>query len=289
MHTQPGRWPEISGSGRFASLIRRETAEEHAVGLIGLPDDHGVRLNNGRPGAARGPDAFRRALAGYGSARPDGLAWPAVVDVGDVRPAGDDLHATHERVTEAVGAVVDAGLFPVAIGGGHDLTYPVVRAVHARTGLDAGVYFDAHLDVREQDGSGMPFRRIVEDCGIGTLHVHGLDRLANSDEHVRWFGSHGGRIDAFGAEGDWPDGDLFVSLDLDVIDQAHAPGVSAGNPCGWTPGQAERWVRAAGRRERVRCFDIMELSPEHDASGRTARLAARLFLAFLAGYAERRR
>jgi hypothetical protein len=52
-----------------------------------------------------------------------------------------------------------------------------------------------------------------------------------------------------------------VSLDLDVIDQAFAPGVSAMNPCGWSPARAENWVRAAGAEPDVRAFDIMELSP----------------------------
>lgn len=149
------------------------------------------------------------------------------------------------------------------------------------------MYFDAHLDVREEAGSGMPFRRLVEDCGIGALHVHGLDRFANSDEHVRWFRAHGGTVDSFGPEDAWPEGELFVSLDLDVVDAAFAPGVSAMNPCGWTPGLADRWALAAGRNPQVRCFDIMELNPAFDEGGRTARLAARLFLSFLRGFAER--
>ena len=65
-------------------------------------------------------------------------------------------------------------LFPIAIGGGHDLTFPFVRAVIEfwRTrGIDigSGVYFDAHLDVRDTPGSGMPFRRLIEDCGVNAL------------------------------------------------------------------------------------------------------------------------
>ena len=279
--------------------------------MIGLADDLGVRLNSGRPGAARGPNAFREALSRYGVAHPQGWTWPIVLDAGDVVPApGSDagaLDETHRRVTAAVTALLDAGLFPIAIGGGHDLTFPFVRAVAARWPKLSGLYFDAHLDVRDTPGSGMPFRSLVERCGVRELRLHGFNPLANAREHVEWFRAHGGRIAPSGVDplmvddpdalvpgsthGDprapFPRGDCFVSFDLDVLDAAHAPGVSAVNPAGWTVAAAETWAFAAGRNPRVRCFDIMELNPEYDADGRTARVAAHLFLSFLRGFAER--
>jgi arginase family enzyme len=291
-NVQRGAWPEGVRASRAASLFRCNSPEGCAVGLLGLPDDTGVRLNGGRPGAAEGPGAFRAALARYGAAEACFGRWPGVFDAGDVVPGGS-LGETHTRVTEAATDLLEAGLIPVAIGGGHDLTFPFVRAVAARCPAPLiGVYFDAHLDVREEEGSGMPFRRLVERCGVRELHVHGLDAMSNTGEHLAWFQAHGGRVDPFGPGDEWPSGDLFVSLDLDVIDQAYAPGVSAMNPCGWTPETACRWARSAGRCERVRCFDLMELSPPNDApagrDGRTARLAARLFLEFLRGVSERR-
>jgi arginase family enzyme len=290
----PPVWPDGIAPTRFASLIQSGSladARGCRVGLIGLPDDMGVRLNGGRPGAAEGPRAFRQALSRYGVARPgppEGLDWPTLFDAGDVKPAGD-IHRTHARVTEAVAALLDAGLLPVGIGGGHDLTFPFVQAVAKRHSPMVGVYFDAHLDVRAEVGSGMSFRALIEQCGISELHAHGLDPSANSIDHARWFTTHGGHVDQFGPSDPWPGGDrsLFVSLDLDVVDQAFAPGVSAMNPCGWSPHESSAWARAAGRQPRVRCFDIMELCPPHDEGGRTARLAAHLFLSFLRGLAER--
>lgn len=272
---------------RVADLVESEDPEGCRVALLGLADDRGVVLNGGRPGAAHGPEAFRAALARYGSAAPEGVRWPRIFDAGDVAP-GDSLGETHDRVTRAVFHLLDQGLLPVGIGGGHDLTFPFVRAVAQRTEESlAGIYLDAHLDVREEEGSGMPFRRLVEDCGVGSLHARGLDAYANSAEHRRWFRANGGREEGFGPDDPWPSGPLFFSLDLDVLDQAHAPGVSAMNPSGWRPAEVEAWVRAAGRNPSVVCFDIMELSPPWDEGGRTARLAVRLFLAFLHGYAER--
>nr|WP_277347466.1 formimidoylglutamase [Wenzhouxiangella sp. XN79A] len=263
--------------------------------MLGLADDEGVRLNGGRPGAAEGPDAFRAALAGYGAAHPvalHGLPVP-VIDLGDV-VAADDLHATHERVSGAVTAALELGLLPVAIGGGHDLTFPEVRAVIDTlirpTGRTLhGIYFDAHLDVREDDGSGMPFRRLLEYGGIDRLSLFGFDPLSNTPAHLDWFRAHGGELAEF-APGNWPRSPAqFVSICLDVIDMAQAPGVSAPHPAGWPAQRIADYAEAAGRSSAVCCFDLMELCPAHDEHGRTARLAAHLFLRFLTGVAQRGR
>ncbi|MCC6427482.1 MAG: formimidoylglutamase [Phycisphaerales bacterium] len=259
-----------------------------------MPDDTGVRLNGGRPGAAEGPGAFRAALAKYGVAEPDGAGFPVVFDAGDVEPAhGHDeaaLHKTHRRVTEAVGAVLELGLFPVGIGGGHDLTFPFVRAVANRNPGMLGLYFDPHLDVRETVGSGMPFRRLVEECGVSSLDNFGFNPMVNAKEHVEWFRSHGGRInrtfEPLKTQLASP-GPMFASFDLDVLDASQAPGVSAMNPVGIMVQQAQMVAYACGRAPGVRCFDIMELCPPHDEQGRTARAAAHLFLSFLSGFAAR--
>jgi formimidoylglutamase len=270
------------------------------VALIGLPDDEGVKLNNGRPGAKDGPRALRAALAGYGVAAPDGFQWPRIFDAGDVVP-GKDIHETHQRVTEATAALLEHKLFPIGVGGGHDLTFPFVRAVASGSraqGAEAQapplaiVYFDAHLDVRDTVGSGMPFRSLVEHCGVRELHVFGLNTFANTHEHTEWFKAHGGRVHhvkpAAGTPIQLPPhGNCAVSFDMDVLDAASAPGVSAINPCGWSVSQAEPWLLAAGRSERVKSFDIMELNPAYDEGGRTARVAAHLLLTFLRGFSER--
>ena len=286
-NTSAPPWPGDTPAGRFASTIRTDSSDGCAIALLGLPDDTGVRLNNGRTGAAGGPKAFRAALARYGAADSAVGPLPRVFDAGDVMPTGS-LEKTHERVTEATTALLERGLFPIAIGGGHDLTYPFVRAVAAKHPKLAGIYFDAHLDVRATAGSGMPFRRLVEDCGVSALHLHGFRPLVNSLEHLDWFRAHGGRTHPENAKVVLPKAkNLFVSFDLDVLDDAHAPGVSALNPAGWNVREAEAWVRACGTDPRVRCFDLMELNPAHDPDGRTARAAAHLFLSFLQGFAQR--
>ncbi|MEE4330568.1 MAG: arginase family protein [Wenzhouxiangella sp.] len=308
--TVPGAWPELR-PGRFASGIadfhrnpetlsdagepklRRGGQDFRGIALIGFADDEGVRLNGGRPGAAGGPDAFRLALAGYGAVHSvalQDLELP-VFDLGNV-PQGTKLQATHDRVTAVVAAALDLGLLPVGVGGGHDLTFAEVRAV-----IDAlvrptgrtlhGIYFDAHLDVREEDGSGMPFRRLLEYGGVETLSLFGMDPLSNNPAHLDWFRAHGGRL-ADWPPSEWPGSPVqFVSICLDVIDMAQAPGVSAPHPAGWPAQRVADYAEAAGRNPAVCCFDLMELSPPYDENGRTARLAAHLFLRFLAGIAQR--
>lgn len=286
-HLVPARWPAHLSPARFASTFRTDSPDGCRIALLGIPDDRGVGMNHGRPGAARGPAAFREALCRYGAAASAAGELPRVFDAGDIA-VSNTLQETHRRVTAATGALLDAGLFPIAIGGGHDLTYPFVRAIATRYPQPTGLYFDAHLDVRETPGSGMPFRRLIEDCGVRALHLHGFRPLVNSAAHLAWFQAHGGRIHPDRARVVLPKAKhLFVSFDLDVLDAAHAPGVSALNPAGWTVREAEAWVRACGANRTVRCFDLMELNPAHDADGRTARVAAHLFLSFLRGFAER--
>ena len=286
-HLTPIHWNPDIPETKFASRIRSKP-DGCQIALIGLPDDTGVSLNNGRPGAKDGPSAFRASLAAMGVANPADWSWPTIFDAGDVEVIPGDLHATHDRITEAVESLLELNLFPIAIGGGHDLTFPFVRAVANKFGPMNGVYFDPHLDVRETDGSGMPFRRLIETKAANALRIHGFDTMSNSVEHVEWFQAHGGRIDTTTLPSDpWPKVDTFVSLDLDVFDASYAPGVSAMNPAGATPADIARWVHSAGANPDVRCFDIMELSPPHDQSNRTARLAARMFLTFLQGFSER--
>jgi formimidoylglutamase len=322
-NTKPGNWPAI-GAGRFAASIKRDDHTGCKIALVGLPDDLGVRLNNGRPGAAEGPTAFRTALARYGT------AWDAeseleldvpVFDVGDVTPSpGDDaaaLHRTHARVTETLLAVHATGMIPVCVGGGHDLTFPTVRALSIARGDTigplGGINVDAHLDVRETVGSGMPFRALIEGGFVDPrkFTVVGAGLFANTREHCEWLTSRGARV--LGVEGVMEYGVSetdtftrsmrraaigsstrlgvgFVSIDLDSMDASFAPGVSAMNPMGLSVRQVEQIARDAGEHPAVRHFDLMELSPPNDkpaGAGMTARIAALLFLSFIRGFAER--
>ncbi len=311
-HTTAFDWSSLHpAEGRLARAIR-SSPDGCRVALLGLPDDTGVSLNGGRIGARQGPRAFREAMARYGTAHDavsnNDLSALGIFDAGDVEPAGDEIHRTHIRISEAVDAILQQGLLPVCIGGGHDLTYPGVAALYRRLrsagSTLGGLNIDPHLDVRERVGSGMSFRRIIEE-GEGVVDARlfatvGLGAFSNEPRHIDWLRERGSTMLVF-------DGDqhqllerfmdvleqlraapnLFASFDLDVLDASVAPGVSALNPMGLMPVTASLICRALGRMDNLRYFDLMELSPPHDVQGRTARLAVHLLLHLLAGVAER--
>ncbi|MBL0922397.1 MAG: formimidoylglutamase [Phycisphaerales bacterium] len=324
-HTAPPVWPDVR-PGRFASSISRDPTGRR-IALLGLPDEVGVRLNRGRPGAADGPRAFRAALSAFGTTY-DGAEGRdlggVVFDAGNVVPASapdgrgmlEAMRETHRRVTEAARALHDLGLIVACVGGGHDLTFPAVRALSESVGSPVGgVNIDPHLDVRDPDtepGSGIPFRALISGGFVDAERFveFGAGRFANSREHTEWLADRGATV--IGIDKALAHGSAlrlaferisrsaaheptFVSLDLDAIDSSQAPGVSAPCPMGLSVQEAARIARMAGEHASVRHFDLMELSPPHDDPppsaapyGRTARVAAFLFLTFVAGVLERR-
>jgi formiminoglutamase len=315
-HTSPAQWPPIK-PGRFAERIRTDSPQGCAIALLGLPDDTGVKLNHGRPGAAEGPNAFRQALANYGA------NWDAahqraldvqVYDAGNVEPAAGAGEAalleTHARVERAVAELHQISLLPICIGGGHDLSLPAITALarHA-TNPVGGINLDAHLDVRQTVGSGMAFRRLSDSGHLEPKRFieAGLGQFANDECDAKWLIERGAHLvfdnDLLNPQhsieprmivehwlstatnhGTHP---AFCSIDLDALNCAFAPGVSAINPLGLEVRHAVTLAAAAGANLQVRHFDIMELSPPHDQNGHTARIAALLFLSFLSGWKAR--
>jgi formiminoglutamase len=305
--TIPAVWPELR-PGRFASTLR-QTPEGCRCALLGLSDDLGVRLNGGRAGASAGPSAFRATLARFG------VPWDGVrqrpldvriYDAGDIEPApGDDERAlleTHRRVAAAVAALQADGLVTICVGGGHDLALPAVAAVSDALGQAlGGINLDAHLDVREKVGSGMPFRRLIDGGHLDARRFVelGLGRFVNDEQDLEWLRAQGGTLlhadviadrglDALAAlDLAASEGGAFLSIDLDALDQSVAPGVSAPNPLGVPLRDAAQLAEAAGARREIRHFDLMEFNPAFDVDARTARVACLLFLHFVAGFCRR--
>ncbi len=319
-HIAPATWPDIR-PGRFAATIARDAAPPPGarIALLGLPSDLGTRLNHGRAGSDLGPSMFRLALSRVAADWDGAESRPldlGVWDAGDVPPApGDDagaMHETHRRVTEAVRALADLGLIVACIGGSHDLTFAGVRGMSLAAGAPyGGLNVDAHLDVRDprdEPGSGMPFRALIEDGRLDPERFveFGIDRFVNSRAHTQWLTERGGTIITAEKSLAFKSASAvaltrvsrgvtepaFLSIDLDAIDGAAAPGVSAVNPMGLGVPDVARIANSAGADPRFRYVDIMELSPPHDEppppqAGRTARIAATFFMHFVAGVQDR--
>ncbi|HVY30327.1 MAG TPA: arginase family protein [Polyangiaceae bacterium] len=306
-YTRAAAWATTK-PGRFAANVRTDAPDGCRVALLGLPDDTGVKLNFGRSGAAEGPAALRAALAGFGAsfdAAAERSLDVAVFDAGDVEPVPggeSELLETHARVEAAARELHELGLVVVAVGGGHDLSLPTLRALSQYRGAAlGGINVDAHLDVRERIGSGMPFRKLIEGGFLEPRRFIelGLNRFANDQRDWEWLKAQGTElvlIDEVLRQGvragerlerALAGGSGFLSIDLDGLDGAFAPGVSAKNPLGLRVEHAAELAETAGLRPEILHFDLMELCPAHDVDGRTARVAAYLFLAFAAAVARR--
>jgi formimidoylglutamase len=285
---------------RASSLLRDRPpgGDPGAWSLLGLPYDGGIPS---RPGARFGPSALRRALAGFGTF--DGeRELPPVHDLGDLSLPSMEGADAHRRIEEAARRLFSEGRRTAFVGGDHGCTGSILRGLAAaRPELRLAVIsVDAHLDVREYAderslSSGTPFRRALETgiaAGERTAAI-GLRPFANSRHYMEWargrgihlftaedVGERGAEAVAESAlEAAAADADaLYLSIDIDAVDAAFAPGVSAPGIGGLTAREALALVHVVARDPRLVAFDVMELSPPHDADERTARLAARLLL-----------
>ncbi|HEY3876509.1 MAG TPA: formimidoylglutamase [Candidatus Kapabacteria bacterium] len=314
----PPRYPEISSVAddpRLASLIQPESACEFAdVVLFGVPTDEGIRRNGGRIGASEAPNAIRQWLGKYtpyaGPQFKNHLNDIRIVDLGDI-PIGE-LETMHDIAFEIVQELIQKGKIVIALGGGHDVTYPLAKGF-AKSFEEIGlINIDAHLDVREkkneQRHSGSSFRLLLEESIVkGQKFAEiGMQSFAVSQAHFDWLLQQGSRILTFEdattahlpnafeecefaiTHGD-PEFPLYLSFDMDSVRASDAPGVSAPMPTGFLAEEVYELSVAAGLSKNLRMLDLVEVSPPHDADGRTARLAARMIAGFLAGVANRNR
>jgi arginase family enzyme len=278
--------------------------------LLGICNDVGVRANGGRAGAAEGPLAFRRA---FGRLSKGALRGRRVFDAGDLGPElaeGDAYEGLFALGGTLVGELLSRGATLVVIGGGHDCAYATYRGFRETQITPRVVNVDAHLDVRPTHGpsSGNPFYRMLED-GLLELTEVGLLAAINAPAHVAYARARGATLaflDAAGADSEEvcvrvalaalsADGaPAQLSIDLDAISAAHAPGVSWLNPVGLSPAAVRRIAYGAGVHG-ARAIDLMELCPPNDLGatpdgardGVTGRLAALLAADFIAGLAAR--
>lgn len=290
---------------RVGSLLGTATTPEEAeVVVVGFPTDEGVRRNGGRPGAADGPDALRRALwtMAPDAERYDDYAGllARTADLGNLATSGD-LEADQEALGRVLAPHLRRGAVAIVLGGGHETAFghflghvAAGRAVHT-------LNWDAHPDVRPlKDGrghSGSPFRQALEHpSGLCRGYtVAALNPPSVARTHLDYLTEHectahfNTSISFTAVESIYAAREhaTLVTFDLDALDQAAAPGVSAPATAGLSP---HLWLYAAykaGVCSTVRSIDVVELSPPLDPDGRTARLAARTVWEFLRGLARR--
>jgi len=248
------------------------------IALLGLPTDRGSSYLRGAAGA---PAAIRAALH-CGSSNlyaENGIdVGPALVDAGDL--ALDGTAAEVDAITAGVDSVLAQGQGIVALGGDHAVTYPVVRSMAKHYPGLSILHFDAHPDLYDSyDGDrfshASPFARIMEEGLAARLVQVGIRAdTAELRAQAKRFGVETVGMDRLAElPGLLPCGPVYVSIDLDGLDPAYAPGVSHHEPGGLSTRQVLNAIQAL--EGPVIGGDIVELNPTRDVNGMTAMVAAK--------------
>jgi agmatinase len=290
-------------------------AERPDVVIVGAPFDMGA---SNRPGARYGPRAIRGASnLGRGihhlALDVEPLKHLRVFDYGDASVVPSSIERSHEAIQLKVGEVMQTGAIPVVLGGDHSITLPSATAVadalgRGKVGI---VHFDAHADTAEDDfgvrlGHGTPMRRLIESGAVpGRNFVQvGLRGYWPAPEVFAWMQSQGMRwhlmaeiehrgfdavLDQAIAEAlDGPEL-IYLSVDVDVLDPAFAPGTGTPEPGGLTSRELLGAVRRIVLETQVVALDVVEVSPPYDGPGAiTAEVAHRVVLETLSALTAKR-
>jgi agmatinase len=286
--------PRFAGISTFARLPTADRVDRWDIAVVGVPFDGGTSY---RPGARFGPAAVRqgsRLLRPYNpalEAMPFALAQ--VVDAGDIACTPFSAEEAVAQIEAGAGALLGGGGRLVAIGGDHTIALPLLRATARRHGPLALVHFDAHLDTwdtyfGQRFTHGTPFRRAWEE---GLLRVDrsahvglrgplysgddlsedtsmGFAQITTDDVAARGVAEVVRQV--LGRVGDAP---VYVSVDIDVLDPAHAPGTGTPEAGGLTSRELLALVRGL-RPAAVVGADVVEVSPAYDHAEITSIAAA---------------
>lgn len=273
------------------------------IAVLGIPFDEGTTAV---PGARYGPRELRENSMEYVVDQEDlddgfyyidtdkrvlkGRRW---ADCGDARVAPTLPSRTFEKVTSSVRTILSRKAFPVILGGDHSISFPVVRAYDLPSLMV--VHFDAHLDTWDGPPGSLyhasPIRRIAELPFVKKVVHVGQRGLANDGgavENSRRIGASiitSEQIHRKGVE--WamsqiPQAEnIYVSLDVDVLDPSITPGTGTWEPGGLTFYQVSDLLTALASKGKVVGLDVVEVTPDRDPSGRTAQTAVRLIIDLL--------
>jgi agmatinase len=282
------------------------------VAVLGAPFDDGTSK---RPGTRFGPRAIRAADDGGRHGRPhmtqglDPFDVLSVVDYGDVEVAPADLLRSHRALERRLGEILAAGAVPLVLGGDHSLSLPTLRALAARHGPEgyAVLHFDSHADTASElygvrVSHGTPFRVAVEEGVLrGDQIVQlGLRGTWPGPEEFGWMRAGGFRWHTMQEMLD--DGVMsvveravaavaqaapraYLTVDIDVLDPAFAPGTGTPEPGGLTSRELLSAVRHAGLGLDICAVDIVEVCPPFDHADITALAAERVAVEILTGMA----
>ena len=259
--------------------------KRHTPGVIlfGSPLD---LTSSFRSGTRSGPRQIREAgecLEDYSFALDRDVRDVKVIDQGDLELPPGDLEQSLTRIEEAAAMAIEKGMPFVSLGGEHLITLPLAKAALGRYPDLVLLQLDAHADLAEKyEGKRLThatvMRRVAELLGPGRVVQMGIrsataEEVAFAHEQTRLFSGPPADIgQILGWLGERP---VYLTIDMDVVDPAFAPGVSTPEPGGWSSGELFQAIsQMAGLN--VVAMDIVEVCPPFDPSGITAILAAKV-------------
>lgn len=298
--------PRYAGLATFARLPELRDVVHANIAVVGAPFDAGVSY---RSGARFGPAHIREAsrlLRPYNPATDvHPFAAQQVADAGDMALNPFDISAAVDEIERAARSVGETADRLVVLGGDHTIALPLLRVVAERFGPVAVVHFDAHLDTWDTYFGapvthGTPFRRASEEGLIdktASLHIGtrgplyaaedlnddkrlGFSLITSDDLQVHGLAASIERMHE--RLGDRP---IYVSVDIDVLDPAHAPGTGTPEAGGLTSRELLGLIRALGQHHIVGA-DVVEVSPPYDHAQLTAVAASHVAYEILSAMAQ---
>jgi agmatinase len=286
--------PRYAGLSTFARLPRHTDVTSYDVAVIGVPFDTGVSY---RPGARFGPESVRqgsRLLRPYNPAQQTHpFAHRQVVDAGDLLANPFDIGEAIGQIETGLRELTSSAATPILIGGDHTIALPALRVAAAAHGPVALVHFDAHLDTWDTYFGapythGTPFRRAVEEGLLlkdASAHVgiRGPVYSPQDFDDDRRFGFtivHSTQLDDLGPRGvveriraRVADAPVYLSIDIDVLDPAFAPGTGTPEAGGMTSRELLAILRGLAGLTIVGA-DVVEVAPAYDHAEITSIAAA---------------
>ena len=306
--TEGKPWPDVSARPRTffrAPLCDNLDDLDADIAFVGMPFDQGTF---GRPGARYGPDGLRdtrtynyydvqegKEAIGYFSSDhgKELLKGVTMADCGNITIVPSDVLKNFQKLTNTVEKMVERNSFPVVVGGDHAITYPVVRGLSKFGPLDI-VHFDAHMDYSHETQGvlythGSPIRRCHELDFVRNISSIGIrkERKKVFDEAI----ADGnlivttGRFKSLGVQASMDlvpaSENLYITLDIDVLDPTHAPGTGTPETGGLYYEEMRDALIHLARNHNIVAFDVVEVAPPYDYSEITTMVAAKLIIDLL--------
>ena len=293
--------PRFAGPVTMMRLPSADTAQGLDACFVGVPMDIGTSHRSGTRFGPRQIRAESAMLRPYNMAtRRSPFDRMQVADIGDIATNTFDLKKSVTLIRAGFQELLQHDVIPLALGGDHTITYPILQAIAEKHGPVGLIHVDAHADINddmfgEKIAHGTPFRRAVEEGLLDCSRVVqiGLRGTGYADSDFDWPRDQGFRV--VQAEECWHrsltplmaevreqmgTGPVYLTFDIDSLDPAYAPGTGTLEIGGLTTIQALEIIRGADGLSLVGC-DLVEVSPPYDQSGATALIAANLLYEML--------